>query len=71
MAAQLLRHDARPHRWVALELNKCAWGLFWAGRGLQLCHEVLPERIGEVEASSALVPATPEAPLRLVLDWSQ
>jgi len=33
-AAQLIRNDARPHRWVALELNKRAWGLFWAGGGI-------------------------------------
>jgi hypothetical protein len=37
-AAQLIRNDARPHRWVALELNKRAWGLFWAGGGLQRCN---------------------------------
>ena len=67
-AAQLIRNDARPHRWVALELNKRAWGLFWAGGGLQRCRELLAERVGEAEACSALVPATPEALLRLVLD---
>jgi hypothetical protein len=67
-AAQLIRNDARPHRWVALELNKRAWGLFWAGGGLQRCRELLAERAGEAEISSALVPATPEALLRLVLD---
>jgi hypothetical protein len=67
-AAQLIRNDARPHRWVALELNKRAWGLFWAGGGIQRCREVLAERISETEASSALVPATPEALLRLMLD---
>jgi hypothetical protein len=67
-AAQLIRNDARPHRWVALELNKRAWGLFWGGGGLQRCRELLAERIGEAEACSALVPATPEALLRLVLD---
>jgi hypothetical protein len=67
-AAQLIRNDARPHRWVALELNKRAWGLFWAGGGLQRCREVLAERVSEAEACSALVPATPEALLRLVLD---
>jgi len=67
-AAQLVRNDARPHRWVALELNKRAWGLFWAGGGLQRCRELLAERVSEAEASSALVPATPEALLRLVLD---
>ena len=67
-AAQLIRNDARPYRWVALELNKRAWGLFWAGGGLQRCRELLAERVGEAEACSALVPATPEALLRLVLD---
>jgi hypothetical protein len=67
-AAQLIRNDARPHRWVALELNKRAWGLFWAGGGIQRCREVLGERISETEACSALVPATPEALLRLMLD---
>jgi hypothetical protein len=67
-AAQLIRNDARPHRWVALELNKRAWGLFWAGGGIQRCREVLAERISETEACSALLPATPEALLRLMLD---
>jgi hypothetical protein len=67
-AAQMIRNDARPHRWVALELNKRAWGLFWAGGGIQRCREVLVERISETEACSALVPATPEALLRLMLD---
>ena len=67
-AAQLIRNDARPHRWVAVELNKRAWGLFWAGGGLQRCREVLAERVSEAEACSALVPVTPEALLRLVLD---
>ena len=67
-AAQLIRNDARPHRWVALELNKRAWGLFWAGGGLQRCREVLADRVSEAEACSALVPATPEALLRLMLD---
>jgi hypothetical protein len=67
-AAQLIRNDARPHRWVALELNKRAWGLFWAGGGIQRCREVLAERISETEACSALVPATPDALLRLMLD---
>ena len=67
-AAQLIRNDARPYRWVALELNKRAWGLFWAGGGIQRCREVLGERISETEACSALVPATPEALLRLMLD---
>ena len=67
-AAQLIRNDARPHRWVALELNKRAWGLFWAGGGIQRCREVLAERISKPEACSALVPATPEALLRLMLD---
>ncbi len=67
-AAQLIRNDARPHRWVALELNKRAWGLFWAGGGIQRCRELLVERSSEAETGSALVPATPEALLRLMLD---
>ena len=67
-AAQLIRNDARPHRWVALQLDKQAWGLFWAGGGLQRCRELLTDKLGAAEASSALVPATPEALLRLVLD---
>lgn len=67
-AAQLIRNDARPHRWVALELNKRAWGLFWAGGGLQRCRELLAQRASEADVCSALVPATPEALLRLMLD---
>jgi hypothetical protein len=66
-AAQLIRNDARPHRWVALELNKRAWGLFWAGGGLQRCREMLAERVSDAEAGTALVPATPEALLRLMV----
>jgi hypothetical protein len=53
---------------VALELNKRAWGLFWAGGGLQRCRELLAERVSEAEACSALVPATSEVLLRLILD---
>jgi hypothetical protein len=67
-AAQLIRNDARPHRWVALQLDKRAWGLFWAGGGLQHCRELLVAQAGNAESSSALVPATPEALLRLRLD---
>jgi hypothetical protein len=67
-AAQLIRNDARPHRWVALQLNKQAWGLFWAGGGLQHCRELLAAQVSEAEACSALVPVTPEALLRLVLE---
>jgi hypothetical protein len=67
-AAQLIRNDARPHRWVALELNKRAWGLFWAGGGLQRCRELLAQRASEADVCSALVPVTPDALLRLMLD---
>ena len=67
-ATQLIRNDARPHRWVALQLDKRAWGLFWAGGGLQRCRELLADRVSEVEACTALVPATPEALLRLMLE---
>jgi hypothetical protein len=67
-AAQLIRNDARPKRWVALHQDNRAWGLFWAGGGLQRCRELLAEQTNGTEACSALVPATPEALLRLVLD---
>lgn len=67
-ASQLIRNDARPHRWVALRLNKHACGLFWAGGGLQHCRALLADRIISEEACSVLVHATPEALLRLVLD---
>jgi hypothetical protein len=39
--AQLIRNDVRPHRWVALQQDRRAWGLFWAGGGLQHCRELL------------------------------
>lgn len=67
-ASQLIRNDARPHRWVALQLDRQAWGLFWAGGGLQHCRDVFFTQSGGTDASAALVPATPEALLRLVLD---
>jgi hypothetical protein len=67
-ATQLIRNDARPHRWVALQQNKHSWGLFWAGGGLQRCRELLADQVSEAEACTALVPATSEALLRLVLD---
>ena len=67
-AAQLIRNDARPSRWVALEIDKYAWGLFWAGGGLQHCRELLENAKSVDDESSALVPASPDALLRLVLD---
>ena len=67
-ASQLIRNDTRPHRWVALQLDRQAWGLFWAGGGLQHCRDMLFTQSGGTDAKAALVPATPEALLRLVLD---
>jgi hypothetical protein len=67
-ASQLIRNDALPHRWEALKLDKRAWGLFWAGGGLQHCRDLLVAQAGNAESSSALVPATPEALLKLVLE---
>ena len=67
-AMQLIRNDARPHRWVALQQNKHAWGLFWAGGGLQRCRDLLADQVSEAEACTALVPATPEALLKLLLE---
>lgn len=66
-AAQLIRNDARPHRWVALQMHNRAWGLFWAGGGLQRCREELAPKLGYAEASSALVPVSAEQVLDLVL----
>jgi hypothetical protein len=42
--------------------------MFWAGCGLQHCRELLVAQISEAEACSALVPVTPEALMRQVLD---
>jgi len=65
-ACQLVRNDAAPHRWVVLHRHKKAWGLFWAGGGLDLCRDELGKQ-GGAEVAGAIVPATPEALLRLVL----
>lgn len=65
-ACQLIRNDANPHRWVVLHRHKKAWGLFWAGGGLELCREELSKVAGS-QAQGAIVPATPDALLRLIL----
>ena len=70
-AAQVIRNDARPHRWVALQLDNRAWGLFWAGGGLQRCRELLAEQVQDAEACSALVPVTADRVLELVLSGQQ
>ena len=66
-AAQLIRNDLRPHRWVALQMDNRAWGLFWAGGGLQRCREQLAAEGGHAEAGSALVPVSAEKVLDLML----
>ena len=66
-AAQLIRNDARPHRWVALQMDNRAWGLFWAGGGLQRCREELAAAVSDAEVCSALVPVSAERVLDLVL----
>ena len=66
-ACQLVRNDKRPHRWVVLHRHKKAWGLFWAGGGLNQCRDELANRLGSEASTSAIVPATPEALLRLIL----
>jgi len=65
-ACQLVRNDAAPQRWVVLHRHKKAWGLFWAGGGLDLCRDELGGLSG-AEVAGAIVPATAEALLRLVL----
>lgn len=67
-AAQLIRNDVRPNRWVALQADKFAWGLFWAGGGLQHCRQLLENAATVGDECSSLVPASPDALLRLVLD---
>ena len=66
-ACQLVRNDKRPYRWVVLHRNKKAWGLFWAGGGLNQCRDELTRLMGAEAVTSAIVPATPEALLRLIL----
>ena len=66
-ACQLVRNDRRPERWVVLHRHKKAWGLFWAGGGLDQCRVALTAAMGIEQAGGALVPATPEALLRLIL----
>ncbi|MEX1324534.1 MAG: hypothetical protein AB1Z21_10160 [Synechococcaceae cyanobacterium] len=73
LEAQLIRNDVRPHRWVALQQDRRAWGLFWAGGGLQHCRDLLATQSSGAESSparesSALVPVTPEALLQVLLD---
>ena len=66
-ACQLVRNDKQPHRWVVLHRHRKAWGLFWAGGGLNQCRDELANRLGSEASTSAIVPATPEALLRLIL----
>ena len=66
-ACQLVRNDKMPHRWVVLHRHKKAWGLFWAGGGLNQCRDELNKQMGSEASSSSIVPATPEALLRLIL----
>ena len=66
-ACQLVRNDKRPHRWVVLHRHKKAWGLFWAGGGLNQCRDELTKQMGSEASTSSIVAATPEALLRLIL----
>lgn len=66
-ACQLVRNDRRPERWVVLQRHKKAWGLFWVGGGLDQCRAALTAALGVEQTGGALVPATPEALLRLIL----
>lgn len=70
-ACQLVRNDKRPNRWVVLHRHKKAWGLFWAGGGLNQCRDVLTRLMGAEAAASAIVPATPEALLQLILSLEE
>jgi hypothetical protein len=50
-----------------LHRHKKAWGLFWVGGGLDQCRAALTAALGVEQTGGALVPATPEALLRLIL----
>jgi hypothetical protein len=52
---------------VVLHRHKKAWGLFWVGGGLEQCRKLLQE-FASNESVSAIVPATPESLLRLILE---
>lgn len=65
-ACQLVRNDANPDKWVVLHRHKKAWGLFWAGGGLELCRKKIYGQQGS-KRFGAIVPATPEALLTLIL----
>lgn len=67
-AVQLIRNDVRPRRWVALQRDRRAWALFWAGGGLQRCRELLADQQSETELSPVDVPVTAESLLKLLLD---
>jgi hypothetical protein len=67
-AVQLIRNDARPRRWVALQCDKRAWALFWAGGGLQRCRDMLADQQSEPDSAPAQVPATADSLLRLLLE---
>jgi len=69
-ACQLVRNDAKPERWVVLHRHKKAWGLFWAGGGLSHCREELLKTTGTIPPS-AIVPATSDALLRLILSLEE
>ena len=56
---------------MALQVDNRAWGLFWAGGGLQRCRELLAEQVRDAEACSALVPVTADRVLELVLSGQQ
>lgn len=47
--------------------HKKAWGLFWAGGGLNQCRDELTKVMGSEVSTSSIAPATPEALLRLIL----
>jgi hypothetical protein len=70
-ACQLVRNDTNPNRWVVLHRHKKAWGLFWAGGGLNQCRDELSQLTGTNAAFGSIVPATPEELLRLVLSLEE
>ena len=70
-ACQLVRNDRRPERWVVLHRHKKAWGLFWVGGGLSQCRDELTMQMSADPSNSSIVPATPEALIRLILSLEE
>ncbi len=51
---ELINNERRPKRWLFLELNKNAWGIFFSGGGIQKCREILGNQWDSNEEGAVL-----------------